>query len=222
MSKYLESYIKNPKNFIQDLITTMLDEINTIPKAHSIQYKTYKTKKIIEKYIEKIMINFYKKRIKYNETKIEINIIEQSIFIPILTDGEIKILNYYLSNGLVFNMKVFSNIIYYVERIFRLLYLRIGITNAKHEKNNIFHYSELSNLIKKKIENSDYDNAIDFLFYCIMTSEGYNIRNKIIHGKYNSNKDFFKNGFLLLLVVFTIFNFDEENKDGVAEIVYRK
>lgn len=99
-----------------------------------------------------------------------------------------------------------------MEKIIRHLYLRVKTTSANHAGNQVLYYGELSNLMRKY----DSNNILNLYFSCLMFSEGFNIRNKIIHGEYTDEYNFNYEMFILLLmteIVINIYEVQDEKKE---------
>ena len=213
-------YKQNPQNFFYEIVNNILSELENIKKEYGLksqQLLIYKAKKIINKTVDELYTDIYMKNKNNTSNYIQIDISGKSMFHEILNKNEINLIDKYLMDGLLLNMINFMNIIYYLEFVFRFLYLRVGITNAKHEGNHIFKYSELSQLVRKK----EFIGSLDIFLSSIVSPTGYNIRNKIIHGEYNDKKAFVKYGLILLLLSIVIFNLKGEVDEEKKEIEFR-
>lgn len=215
----INAFHENPFLFLGKINIDILKELNKIDKNKSRSYKIYYGKRIINKILkerevmEKIINRFPQK--KYNNqifNKIENSIIKNSIIKDILTDKEVKMIEKYFLSGILFSFSGFQNIIFYMEKIIRHLYLRVKTTSANHVGNQVLHYGELSNLMRKY----DSNNTLNLYFSCLMFSEGFNIRNKIIHGEYTDEYNFKYEMFILLLmteIVINIYEVQDEKKE---------
>lgn len=216
---YKKEFENNPLFFLENINREILEDLKNIDTEKSCIFKIYHGKKIINKKLKdkKITDLLTEKKINLTTMTLSKNIMKNSIVSEILNEKEMEIITTYFYEGVFFSFINFQNIIFYLEKIIRHLYLRIGISSAKHHKDQVLHYAELSNLIRK----NECKEEIGIFFSCIMLPEGLNIRNKLIHGQYTEEKVFKYDMFILLLMVEIIINIFGEINEKEQEITFK-
>ncbi len=206
----IDEFQENPFLFLRNINDEIISNFKEINKDKSRSYKIYYGKKIINKIVKErgIIEKIIGKKIKLKKDILMPNKIKIGIIKDILSYNEIKLIKEYFFNGMIFSFSDFQNIIFYLEKIIRYLYLKVCISSARHVGNQVLHYGELSNLIKKY----DGDNVLNLYFSCLMLPEGFNIRNKTIHGEYTDAHNFNYEMFLLLLMTEIILNINDNDK----------
>lgn len=216
---YKKEFEENPLFFLKGINREILEDLKNINTEKSSIFKIYHGKKIINKKLndKRIVDILIEKRINVDTSSLPPNIMKDSIVNKILNEKEMEIITAYFYKGICFNFMDFQNIIFYLEKIIRYLYLTIGVSSAKHYRDQVLHYSELSNLIRK----NGCKEEIGIFFSCIMLEEGFNIRNKLIHGEYTEKKNFNDNMFILLLMTEIIINIYGDSNEKEKKITYR-
>lgn len=215
----INEFQENPFLFLTKINSDIIKDLEEVNKNKSRSYKIYTGKIIINKVLKEreIMEKIIGKKIKIKEDTLMSYKIGNIIIKDILSDNEIEIIKNYFLKGILFSFTEFQNIIFYMEKIIRHLYLRVGISSAKHVGNQVLHYGELSNLSRKY----DNDNILNLYFSCLMLPEGFNIRNKIIHGEYTDEYNFNYEMFILLLMTEIVINIYGEQDGKKEKYIYK-